>query len=69
MRDEALAEIVDDMNILVLRVYCHEAIRHGDRTLSERNPEFDNAPLLVHFQSSDSRFNTLENRGTMLKHK
>ena len=23
MRDEALAEIVDDMNILVLRVYCH----------------------------------------------
>jgi hypothetical protein len=46
-----------------------EAIRYGDRTLFEENPELDSAPVLVHFKSTDSRFNKVENWGTMLQYK
>ena len=42
-----------------------EAIRYGDRALFEKNPELDNAPVLVHFKSTSKRFNQSENRGTM----
>ena len=42
-----------------------EAIRYGDRTLFEQNPELDNAPVLIHFQSTDSRFDKVENWGSM----
>lgn len=46
-----------------------EAIRYGDRTLFEEHPELDNAPVFVHFKSTDSRFNNVENWGTMLQYK
>jgi len=42
-----------------------EAIRYGDRTLFAQNPKLDNAPVLIRFQSTDSRFDKVENWGTM----
>ena len=42
-----------------------EAIRYGDRVLFEGNPKLDNAPVLIHFQSTNSRFDKVENWGTM----
>jgi len=42
-----------------------EGIRYGDRTLFEHNPKLDNASVLIHFQSTDSRFDKVENWGTM----
>jgi hypothetical protein len=90
MRDEVLAELADDGDRLVFKVYCHvsggfiigtakwrynifhselplvlEAIRYGDRTLFEQNPKIENTPVIIHFQSSDSRFNKVEGWGVM----
>ena len=90
MRDEVLAELADDGDRLVFKVYCHvsggfiigtakwrynifhselplvlEAIRYSDRTLFEKNPQLDNTPVLICFQSTDSRFNRVENWGVM----
>jgi hypothetical protein len=90
MRDEVLAELADDGDRLVFKVYCHvsggfiigtakwrynifhselplvlEAIRYGDRTLFEQNPQLDNTPVFIRFQSTDSRFNRVENWGVM----
>jgi hypothetical protein len=42
-----------------------EAIRYGDRTLFEQNPQLDNTPVFIRFQSTDSRFNRVENWGVM----
>jgi hypothetical protein len=42
-----------------------EAIRYGDGTLFKQNPELDKTPVLIHFQSTNSRFNKVENWGTM----
>jgi hypothetical protein len=90
MRDEVLAELADDGDRLVFKVYCHvsggfiigtakwrynifhselplvlEAIRYSDRTLFEKNPQLDIIPVLICFQSTDSRFNRVENWGVM----
>jgi len=46
-----------------------EAIRYGDRTLFERHPELDRAPVLVHFRSANRRFDKVESWGTMLQHR
>ncbi len=37
-----------------------EAIRYGDRTLFAANPRLDHAPILVHFQASQPRYNKTE---------
>jgi len=42
-----------------------EAIRFGDRNLFEKIPNLDKTPVLIHFQSTDNRFNKVENWGTM----
>ena len=42
-----------------------EAIRYGDRALFEQNPKLDNTPVLIHFKSTDRRFDKVENWGTM----
>ena len=42
-----------------------EAIRYGDRTLFEQNPKLDNAPVLIRFKSTASRFDKVENWGTL----
>ena len=46
-----------------------EAIRYGDRTLFELNPSLDNTPVLIHFQSTNSRFDKVENWGTMAEYR
>jgi hypothetical protein len=52
-------------------IFCHElplvleAIGHGDRKLFERIPNLDRIPVFIHFQSTDKRFNKVENWGTM----
>jgi len=46
-----------------------EAIRYGDRILFEHQPELDSAAVLVHFRSTSSRFNKVENWGTMLQYR
>jgi len=42
-----------------------EAIRYGDRTIFENFPEADNAPVHVHFQSKNNRYDTIENWGVI----
>jgi hypothetical protein len=94
MRDEVLAELSDDRDRLIFRVYCHvsggfvfgtakfryrifqselqmvlEAIRYGDRTLFEQNPEIERAPVFIHFQSTDNRYDKVEDWGTMAEYR
>lgn len=40
-----------------------EAIRYGDKALFEKNVELDNTPVNVHFQSTNHRFNKVEQWG------
>jgi hypothetical protein len=42
-----------------------EAIRFGDRNLFEKIPNLDKTPVFIHFQSTNNRFNKVENWGTM----
>ena len=90
MRDEVLAELSDEGDSLVFRVYCHvsgefvlgtakwrynifqselplalEAIRYGDKTLFERNPELDHIPVYIHFHSDKRLYNIIEEWGTL----
>jgi hypothetical protein len=94
MRDEVLAELTNDRDGQVFKVYCHvsgglivgtakwrykifhtelplvlEAIRYGDRTLFELNPQLDHSHVFVHFQSIDTRFNRIEDWGFMEKYR
>jgi hypothetical protein len=41
------------------------AFRYGDRVLFEQNPKLDNTPVVIHFRSTVSRFDKVENWGTM----
>jgi hypothetical protein len=42
-----------------------EAIRYGDRILFTKNPKLENAPISIHFQSTDKRFNKVEDWGNI----
>ncbi|MFU8795931.1 MAG: staygreen family protein [Dehalococcoidia bacterium] len=42
-----------------------ETIRYGDRVLFELEPALDDTQVLVHFASTDDRFNRVEDWGTM----
>jgi hypothetical protein len=46
-----------------------EAIRYGERVLFEQNPELDNVHVLIHFHSTNSRFNKVENWGSLVKYR
>jgi hypothetical protein len=46
-----------------------EAIRYGDRTLFKQNPKLDDAAIVIHFQSSNSRFDKEEDWGTMAEYR
>ena len=46
-----------------------EAIRYGDRSLFETNPELDQIPVTVYFQSRNSRYNQVESRGVIADYK
>ncbi|HEY92628.1 MAG TPA: hypothetical protein G4O17_02650 [Dehalococcoidia bacterium] len=42
-----------------------EAIRYGDRTIFQQNPDLDQIPVNIHFHSSNLRFNKIEQWGTI----
>lgn len=42
-----------------------EAIRFGDKVLFDHSPELDQIPVLVHFKSSDKRFDKTEKWGSL----
>jgi hypothetical protein len=42
-----------------------EAIRYGDRTFFEQNPQLDKIPVLVHFRSTDKKYNKIEKWGSL----
>ena len=90
MRDEVLAELVNNEGSFELRVHCHisgglivgsagwrynifrselplvlEAIRYGDKTLFEKNPELDHIPVYIYFHSGRKQYNIVENWGTL----
>ena len=46
-----------------------EAIRYGDRTLIDQNPKLDNCDVLIHFHSTNSHFNKVENWGTLVAYR
>ena len=46
-----------------------EAIRYGDRYIFEQQPNLDTVPVLIKFKSKDSRFNKVEEWGTMFEYK
>jgi hypothetical protein len=91
MRDEVLAELVNNKGNLEFRTHCHvsggfivgtarwrynifrselplalEAIRYGDRTLYEKNPELDHIPVFVYFHSRKKSYNIVERWGTLV---
>jgi hypothetical protein len=41
-----------------------EAIRYGDRRFFAAHPELDNAPIWIHFYSTNPEYNRFENWGT-----
>ena len=46
-----------------------ESIRYGDRVLFEHNPDLDKVPIIIHFQSTNNRFNKVEPWGTLTEYK
>jgi hypothetical protein len=90
MRDEVLAELVNNEGNSEFRTHCHvsggfivgtarwrynifrselplalEAIRYGDRTLFEKNPELDHIPVFIYFHSGKKLYNIVEQWGTL----
>jgi len=46
-----------------------EAIRLGDKDFFDHDPKLDKTPVLVHFKSTDSRFNKTEKWGSLEDYK
>jgi len=42
-----------------------EAIRHGDRSFFDHDPELDKIPVLINFKSTDERYNKTEKWGLL----
>jgi hypothetical protein len=42
-----------------------EAIRFGDKAFFDREPELDKVPILIHFKSTDEKYNKTEKRGLL----
>jgi hypothetical protein len=40
-----------------------QAFRYGDEAFFDANPDFDDAPVMIHFKSADKRYNVVENWG------
>jgi magnesium dechelatase len=45
--------------------YNVQAIRFGDKAFFEKNPEFDNARVLIHFYSSNKKYEKTEEKGIL----
>lgn len=41
-----------------------EAIRYGDRAFFDAHPSLDNAPIWIHFDSTNPEYNRVDNWGT-----
>jgi hypothetical protein len=41
-----------------------EAIRFGDKTFFDHDPKLDQVPILVHFKSTDEKYNKTEKWGS-----
>ena len=46
-----------------------EAIRYGDKAFFEQNPQLDQIPVLVHFKSTDKKYNKIERWGTIVDYR
>ena len=46
-----------------------ESVRYGDRFIFEQEPKLDTIPVFIHFSSKNTRFNKVENWGTMSEYK
>ena len=46
-----------------------ESIRYGERFIFEQEPKLDTIPVFIHFSSKNTRFNKVENWGTMSEYK
>jgi hypothetical protein len=46
-----------------------EALRYGDKSLFDQNPELDQVPVFIHFRSSDRRYNKIEPWGIIADYK
>ena len=42
-----------------------EAIRYGDKEFFSNHPDLDNSPIIVHFQSSNNKYNKIEEWGAL----
>jgi len=42
-----------------------EAIRYGDRAFFEQDPQLDQTPIVVHFKSTNEKYNKIEKWGTI----
>ena len=42
-----------------------EAIRYGDKEFFNEHPDLDNSPIIVHFKSSNDKYNIIEEWGTL----
>jgi hypothetical protein len=42
-----------------------EAIRFGDKTFFERDHRLDDIPVLVHFKSTDKKYDKIEKWGSL----
>ena len=42
-----------------------EAIRYGDKAFFEQNPQLDQTPVLVHFKSTNKKYNKIEKWGSI----
>ena len=94
MRDEVLAELKNEDDVLSLnlhyhvsggfvfgtsnlryRIFCHyvsyniQAIIFGDKSFFDKNPEFDQAPILVHFHFSNKKYERIKNWGIVGEYK
>lgn len=46
-----------------------EAIRYGDRSFFDSDPDFDRIPVVVNFRSTDNRYNNVERWGPLGKYR
>jgi len=49
--------------------YNVQAIRFGDKAFFDNNPEFDKARVLIHFHSSNKKYEKIEEKGVLSEYK
>jgi hypothetical protein len=60
---------------LRFKIFCRfisynvQAIRFGDKAFFDKNPEFDEARVLVYFHSSNKKYEKIEEKGILAEYK